>query len=150
MVTAALSVLAAQSFFMPEISMAADETASSVAKDSVSAGSVSWDVSMYGVGATENTLPFWAVTNRHGIFPDTHGGLLLGRTDLKYTAKPALDIYSGLSLAGSYTGSGMAGMVDELYFGVGWKNLRLDIGMKDRSQDLFHGLSLTGVDINIK
>ena len=147
MVTAALSVLAAQSFFMPEISMAADETASSVAKDSVSAGSVSWDVSMYGFGATESTLPFWAVTNRHGIIPDTHGGLLLGRADLKYAVKPALDIYSGLSLAGSYTGSGMAGMVDELYFGIGWKNLRLDIGMKDRSQDLFHGLSLTGGDM---
>lgn len=147
MVTAALSVLAAQSFFMPEISLAADETASSVAKDSVSAGSVSWDVSMYGFGATESTLPFWAVTNRHGIIPDTHGGLLLGRADLKYAVKPALDIYSGLSLAGSYTGSGMAGMVDELYFGIGWKNLRLDIGMKDRSQDLFHGLSLTGGDI---
>lgn len=129
-----------------------------------------WDVSLYGAGATEKTLPFWAVTNKNGMIPSTHSGLLVAGTDFKYGSKPGIDVYAGLKLSGSVvpgsltdvaaspaikgygisplqkTGTAWRGMVEELYVGVGWKMLRLDLGMIDRTPE-YNGLSLTGGNI---
>lgn len=130
---------------------------------------IDWDVSVYGAGASGKSLPFWAVTNKNGMFPDCRGGLMTARTGLEYSMKSGIDLLAGVKLSGtavpsSLTGIPVApllvtdkdnpyfsrrqvqGMVNELYFGIRWKMLRLDIGIRDREQK-YGGLSLSGGDI---
>ena len=130
---------------------------------------IDWDVSVYGAGASGKSLPFWAVTNKNGMFPDCRGGLMTARTGLEYSMKSGIDLLAGVKLSGtavpsSLTGISAApllvtdkdnpyfsrrqvqGMVNELYFGIRWKMLRLDIGIRDREQK-YGGLSLSGGDI---
>ena len=129
-----------------------------------------WDVSMYGTGATQNSLPFWSVTGKNGIFPNTHGGLLVAGTDVKYGMKNGIAVLAGVKLSGTAVPASMtsvtaapmlrgiensaagktvpawSGHVEELYAGISWKMLRLDLGMRDRPAD-YGGLSLTGGNI---
>ena len=126
-----LPLLAAQLFFMMPVPLHAatpDDPASGKVRE------VDWSISMYGFGATEASLPFWAETNRHGIFPDVHGGLVTAGVSLDYSLPHSWYIDSKVSLAGSAVPGRFSGMADEIYVGVGWKKLRLDLGMKDRFQ----------------
>lgn len=131
---------------------------------------LSWDVSLNGAGATTESLPFWAVTNKNGLVPPSHGAFMTAGTDFRYGSRHSVDVYAGLKLTGSVQPSSMSriitapviegfgteaasgsasrwrGMVNQLYAGVGWKMLRLDIGMRDRETE-YGGLSLTGGDI---
>lgn len=124
-------------------------------------GAVHWDVSLYGMGGTNGRMPFWAVTNRRGLFPEslspcsagsrdggrfTGGGLVTGGVDFSYMTWTGIILDAGFSLAGYGTPGDWKGLVDRLYFGLGWKNLHLDIGMRDREYD-FAGLSLSGGDL---
>ena len=129
-----------------------------------------WDVSLYSAGATEKSLPFWMVTNRNGIFPNTHGTFMVGDVDFRYGTRRGMDIHAGVKLSGTFVpvslsdvyaaplmkdfaespfgtaASGFSGMIEEVYAGFGWKMLRLDLGMIDRTS-FFNGLSLTGGDV---
>jgi hypothetical protein len=116
--------------------------------------SVRWDVSMYGIGASEKSLPFWEVTNRNGLYPETRGGLMVGSTDLEYSFGDGWSLYGGTTLAASlsqhtdvfnspavesYGSSAVShdafdGKVGQLYAGIGWKALRLDLGMRNRQR----------------
>ena len=130
---------------------------------------IDWDVSVYGAGASGKSLPFWAVTNKNGMFPDCRGGLMTARTGLEYSMKSGIDLLAGVKLSGTAVPSSLTGipaapllvtdkdnpyfsrrqvqgMVNELYFGIRWKMLRLDIGIRDREQK-YGGLSLSGGDI---
>ena len=129
-----------------------------------------WRVSLYGTGAAKESLPFWAVANKEGLMPDTYGGLVNAGTDFRYCSRKGFEVYSGLELTGYMVpvrvsdvyvapivkgyeasplpkaGSAWSGQVNQLYAGVGWKFLRLDVGMRNRPYD-YEGLSLTGGDI---
>ena len=122
---------------------------------------LAWNVSLYGMGGTGGRLPFWSVTNRRGLFPQslglsasgsrdggrfTGGGLVTGGADVSYMTRSGIVMDGGLSLAGYGAPGDWNGMVDRMYFGLGWKKLHLDIGMRDREYD-FAGLSLTGGDV---
>ena len=124
-------------------------------------GTVAWDVSLYGIGGSDGRMPFWAVTNRRGLFPQslgpsalgsrdggrfTGGGIVTGGADVSYMTRSGIVLDGGLSLAGYGAPGDWNGMVDRMYFGLGWKKLHLDIGMRDREYD-FAGLSLTGGDV---
>ncbi len=128
---------------------------------------IKWDISLYGTGATARSLPFWAVTGKNGIMPSTHGGLVVADADFRYGSAPGVNVYAGVKLSGSAVPAGMTdvyaapairgyassaipgtrsswnGAIEELYAGLGWKMLRLDLGMIDRETD-YNGLSLTG------
>lgn len=122
---------------------------------------LAWNVSLYGMGGSDGRMPFWAVTNRRGLFPQslglsasgsrdggrfTGGGLVTGGADVSYMTRSGIVMDGGLSLAGYGAPGDWNGMVDRMYFGLGWKKLHLDIGMRDREYD-FAGLSLTGGDV---
>lgn len=110
-------------------------------------GEVSWNVDMSGYASSAASLPFWSVTNKNGVHPGAPGGMLVAGAGLKYRTGPGIDLYSGVSLAGTAVAGGLyKGFVDKLYFGIGWKKLRLDLGMIDRPSE-FNGLSLTGGNI---
>ena len=126
-----------------------------------------WNVSVYGTGATEKSLPFWAVTGKNGMFPDTHGSFIVADTDFSREFRSGIFLAAGARLSGTLTPRGLtdvyaaplmkgyenspvgktasqwSGNIGELYAGIGWKMLRLDIGMADRPFD-YGGLSLTG------
>ena len=137
-----------------------DSEAGSMAKHT---GLVVWDISLYGGGATHG-MPFWAGTNRRGLVPENlstgrnrnisgYGnnrggisGLMTAGTETAYMTGSEIVLSAGLSVAGYGVADSWKGMIDRLYFGLGWKKLHLDIGMKDRGQD-YNGLSLTGGDI---
>ena len=129
-----------------------------------------WDISLYGTGATGKSLPFWAVTGKNGIFPNTHGGFIVADTDFRYAMKSGIELHAGVKLTGYAVPKGLSdvyaaplvkgyeasplpkaspvwsGNAEELYAGIGWKMLGLDIGMIDRPAD-YGGLSLTGGNI---
>ena len=126
-------------------------------------GIVKWDISMYGFGATDGVMPFWSVTGKRGIFPSklwnpkgygsilsgsdeikqgfSAGGLMTAGADIAYMTRPEIEITAGLSIAGYGTDGGWNCLADRLYFGIGWKKLHLDIGMKDRTSDFNDCLS---------
>ena len=126
-------------------------------------GLVTWDVSLYGSGATHG-MPFWAGANRRGLVPENlstgknrnitgygsnrggMAGFMTAGAGMAYMTRPEIVISAGLSVAGYGVADSWKGMIDRLYFGLSWKKLHLDIGMKDRSQD-YNGLSLTGGDL---
>ena len=126
-------------------------------------GTVAWDVSLYGSGASHG-MPFWAGANRRGLVPenlsngqnrllagygDNRGGLsglMTAGAEFAYLTKPEIAITAGLSVAGYGVKDSWKGMLDRLYFGISWKKLHLDLGMKDRYFD-YNGLSLTGGDL---
>lgn len=102
--------------------------------------------------------------------PDSHGGLVNAGTDFRYRSKRGVEVYSGLELTGYMVpvrvsdvyaapivagyedsplpkaGSVWSGRVNQLYAGLGWKSLRLDVGMRNRSRD-YGNLSLTGGNV---
>ena len=128
-----------------------------------------WDVALYGAGATSEALPFWAVTGKNGVFPDSRSAFIVAGADLVYAPAPGVDIYAGMKFSGSFTPAAFSGVnsspvikgflpserngsvawnavLNELYVGAGWKMLRLDLGIADREPE-YGGLSLTGGDI---
>lgn len=128
-------------------------------------GAVVWDVSLYG-SAAKDGMPFWGTANRRGIFPSnllTGGnrllagmgdnrtgasGLMTAGAETAYMTRPGIVLSGGVSLAGYFTTCGhWNGMVDRLHFGISWKKLHLDLGMKDRSSYEYNGLSLTAGDM---
>lgn len=128
-----------------------------------------WDVSMYGTGSTSRSLPFWAVTGKNGIMPSTHSVFAVAGTDFTCRSRPGVEVYAGFKLSGFMVPESLSSVsaapvlegygqtagtaasswraaVNELYAGVGWKMLRLDLGIIDR-ECAYGGLSLTGGDI---
>ena len=105
-----------------------------------------WDISMYGTVSTSNVSPFWAVTGRNGIFPTSDGGLMTAAADVVYGLPLDFNLVSGFSLAASAVPGDWKPMVDRLYLGMGWKNLKLDLGMRNRPAE-FENLSVSGGNI---
>lgn len=113
-----------------------------------------WYAEMTGLGSTGRGLPFWSHTNKGGIYPETVGGLVRGGADGSGTVSNGIRFSWGVGLAGyaaargnaqvhNSDGKSVRGMVQNLYFGAGWKKLALEVGIKEREQD-FQGLSVTG------
>lgn len=119
----------------------------------------SWYAEMTGLGSTGRGLPFWSHTNKGGIYPETVGGLVRGGADGSGTFSNGIRFSWGVGLAGYAAARGSAqvhnsdgksvrGMVQNLYFGAGWKKLALEVGIKEREQD-FQGLSVTGGNMTL-
>lgn len=105
-----------------------------------------WNASVEGVYSASGISPFWTQAGRRGLFPQTNGALMIAGGNIAYSTSAGVNLYSGLSLAGLAEVSDWKAVPDELFLGVGWKMLRLDVGMKSREY-LFDGMSLTGGNI---
>lgn len=98
-------------------------------------------VSLMLLGAASGTgeLPFWAVTNNYGLMPQHSGGLALIDAHTASDASRAFVWDGGVSLAASAEVAQPLGdgrlMVDQLYGGVRWSVLSLDLGMKHHHRD---------------
>ena len=123
---------------------------------------------LLGAMSTSGPLPFWATANHYGMMPEGSGALALvqagGSSPYRESAVrwywgtmlgADLDTYHPFAAAGSGAGrtDGAYGRVKvgELYAGLKWKSLSLDVGQKRRER-FFYGawmpdlgpLSVTG------
>ena len=116
-----------------------------------------WYVQMSALGSTSRALPFWAHTNRGGVYPETSGGLLRGGVSGTHSLGSNFNVDWGLGLAGyaaappnaevhNVDGKRYRGMLEALYVGASWKKLHLDVGVRARDLE-FSGLSVTGGDL---
>ena len=68
-------------------------------------GIVKWDVSMFGIGATDGVMPFWSVANKRGIFPsklwsaNSYGSILSGSDEIQKGFSAGGVIYAGADIA---------------------------------------------------
>ena len=69
-----------------------------------------WEASLYGAGATSEALPFWAVTGKNGVFPDSRSAFIVAGTELVYETAPGVDIYAGMKFSGSVTPAAFSGI----------------------------------------
>lgn len=119
-------------------------------KDNKDNSTLSWNVRMTGQGSTGSNMPFWSYANKNGIIPEHSGGTMTGGVYYTAQLKHGFRANAGIGLAGyAAAAQGKAewkGIIDQLYGGIGWKKLDLDLGIKHRSLE-FNVLSLTGGDI---
>ena len=111
-------------------------------------------------GTGGQQLPFWATSNQFGLMPESSGAMALVQAEKPYEYGRTWQWHCGASLAANATaGTGSNDsktlelsslMVDEMYAGVRWKCLELDLGPKRRQLDFMASdpslgsLSLTG------
>ena len=123
----------------------------------VSLAETDWYAQMSALGSTSRALPYWAHTNRGGVYPETSGGLLRGGVSGAHSLGSGFSVDWGLALAGyaaaspnsevhNADGKRYRGIVEGLYAGASWKKLHLDVGVRGRDLE-FNGLSVTGGDL---
>ena len=88
-------------------------------------------VSLMLLGALSGggSMPFWATSNQFGIMPESNGGLALVRTGMPFDESRSFQWHWGASLGYMADAGGGVILPDELYAGVRWKQLRLDVGL---------------------
>lgn len=74
-------------------------------------------------------MPFWATSNQYGLMPESSGGLALLQTGMPFDESKTFQWHWGASLGLKAMGTGTMVLPDELYAGIRWKKLRLDVGL---------------------
>ena len=112
-------------------------------------------VSLMLLGALSQggSMPFWATANQYGLMPESSGGLALLQAGMPFDESKTLQWHWGTSLGLRADANGAAVLPDELYAGLRWKQLRLDMGLWHPEQDFMGAsrrlgtLSVTGGNI---
>ena len=108
---------------------------------------------LFGALSNGSTMPFWATSNQFGIMPESSGGLALLQAGLPFYESKTLQWHWGASLGLRADGNGTTVLPDELYAGLRWKQLRVDLGLWHPEQDFMASsrnlgtLSVTGGNI---
>lgn len=74
-------------------------------------------------------MPFYAGANQFGIMPDSSGGLALLQTGMPFDESKTFQWHWGASAGLRADAADAVFLPDELYAGVRWKQLRLDVGL---------------------
>ncbi|MDE6451881.1 MAG: hypothetical protein K2L23_06275, partial [Odoribacter sp.] len=102
--------------------------------------SIEYKTSLSGMVATQKRLPLWATTHKHGIVPDSGGGLLQAGIFSPFNSRKKIQTAYGFSGVGCLTKNKNKIIIDELYFSLKWEKLRFDIGMKHPEEE-YNGIS---------
>ena len=84
---------------------------------------------LLGALSSGGNMPFWATANQYGLMPESNGGLALLQAGMPFDESKTLQWHWGTSLGLRYDNGGAAVLPDELYAGLRWKQLRLDVGL---------------------
>ena len=84
---------------------------------------------LLGALSSGGNTPFWALSNHYGLYPESNGGLALLQAGMPFDESKTLQWHWGTSMGLMADGSGTAVLPDELYAGMRWKQLRLDVGL---------------------
>jgi len=98
---------------------------------------------LLGAMSSGNTTPFWAQSNSYGIMPQTNGAIGVMQAYKPFDESKTFQWRAGTSLAANYQAadplnpesSPFHPMVDELYAGLRWNVLRMDIGLRHRDRE---------------
>ena len=96
--------------------------------------------SLSGLVSTQKQLPMWATANRYGILPENRGGLMQAGIFSDFNSRKTFQTAYGFSGAAFLTQNRNDILIDELYFILKWKKIRLDLGMKHPEEE-FNGVS---------
>ncbi len=107
--------------------------------------SVSYETSITGFAAYQNNLPFWLISNQHGLIPNGNGGLFEINMASDFTDKHKIQFAYGISAASYISRIKNNVILDQLYTSIRWRKLRLDLGMIHPKEE-FHGISSTNGD----
>ena len=122
------------------------------AQENASGWNVDWYTSTRLAGSTGQYMPFWARTGEDGILPVTNSGLITAGLDMSSKSSKGVFLETGANLVGVLAEHNVLdntpayAFFDRLYFSVGWRMFRLDVGLKPRHGDL-SSLSVTRGDI---
>ena len=81
--------------------------------------------------SSDTTLPFWLVANQHGAVPNSDYGLLNTAIFKDYDTPDALFDFSYKASATGFIAQENKLLLNELYLGVRFKNIVLDLGAKN-------------------
>jgi len=81
--------------------------------------------------SSDTTLPFWLVANQHGALPNSDYGLLNTAIFKDYDTPDALFDFSYKASATGFIAQENKLLLNELYLGVRFKNIILDLGAKN-------------------
>lgn len=91
---------------------------------------------LLGAIGTGGNMPFWATANQFGLMPESSGGLITAYAGQSYHKDKAFQYHWGVSLAGRSDRSRAIEFIpDEVYAGIKWKPLCLDLGIWHRDRD---------------
>lgn len=107
--------------------------------------SIDYKTSLTGFVAYQATLPFWAISNKHGLIPNGNGTLFEIGLFSNFTNHHKVQFAYGISAAGFLSLPKNNIILDEFYASARWRNLRLDIGMIHPAEK-FNGISSTNGD----
>ena len=97
--------------------------------------------------STENTLPFWMVSNKYGAVPNSNNGIIdFGfYKDYDSISNKTIQMAYGAQVTGFLADNNDV-IINQLYGSIKWKNLQLDLGVKHR-EVLFEGVSSSNGEI---
>ena len=84
---------------------------------------------LLGALSSGGSIPFWAASNQFGVMPSSSGGVAMLRAGMPFDENKTLQWHWGASLGVNADRSGATFLPDELYAGIRWKSLRLDLGL---------------------
>ncbi len=97
---------------------------------------------LMGALSSGGSLPFWMYSNQYGLMPESSGALAVASIRSEYDPAKTLQWRFGASFAANCSLSGAEGPVstlipDELYAGLKWKFISLDLGLKHHDLDYY-------------
>ena len=101
---------------------------------------IEYKTALSGLVSTRKDLPLWATTNKYGIVPDSKGGLIQAGIFSDFNSRKKIQTAYGFSGAGFLTQNKNSIILDELYFSLKWKKIRIDLGMKHPEEE-YNGIS---------
>jgi len=107
---------------------------------------ITYNVSQFTFISTRQELPFWLVSNRHGLLPNRSGNLWTLRLSSDFVPKRHIQFAYGLSGAVILSPGHNDLFINECYASAQWRNIRLDIGMI-HPEEVYNGLSSTNGNI---
>ena len=100
---------------------------------------------LMGALGSGGSMPYWATANQYGIMPESSGATICAYAAQDYHKEKAFQYHWGLSIAGRTDGSSATEFIpDEIYAGIKWKPLSLDLGIWHRKQDFLANGPLLG------
>ncbi|MBO4447491.1 MAG: hypothetical protein J5764_05135 [Bacteroidales bacterium] len=100
---------------------------------------------LLGAFGTGGSTPFWATANSFGLMPESNGMMMMANAHMGFDESRKVQFRWGASVAARIDGSDIFQPIpDELYAGIRWKVLALDLGMKHTEQDYMASDSVLG------
>lgn len=102
-------------------------------------------VMLLGALGTDGNMPFWATANSYGLMPESSGALVVAQAGMDWSGGKNWKYRWNVSLAGRNDNYSAFQLIpDEVYAGIRWKMLSLDLGIQHSERDYLAADPLLG------